>query len=396
MSSHPDKVPETERAEAEIRFKAVSQAYEILYDDEKRNLYDQHGMAAFEKGSGGPGGMGPEVDLDDILQQMFGMGMGGAGGMPGMGGGGRPAKRKRAKGPSEEQEYEVTLQELYKGKTTHFTSTKNVLCSACSGTGGKEKAKAKTCETCKGNGTTTRLQQVGPGLVSPTTVTCSTCSGHGEFYRDKDRCKRCKGACVVQSKKKLELYIPPGSREGEHIILAGEADQSPDWQEPGDIVFLLIEKQHEVFTRAGPDLQADVRISLTEALMGFSRVVVKQLDGRGIKITVPKGKVMKPGQILRVHGEGMPLKRSDAKGDLYLQIEVEFPEDGWMASAELPALLPKSTTPPVHATEVDEVEYEADDVDMNEFGGGSDDPRGGAAWEDDEEEVGADPGCQQQ
>lgn len=352
-------------------------------------------MAAFEKGSGGggPGGMGAEVDLDDILQQMFGMGMGGGGmpGMPGMGGGGGAARRKRAKGPSEEQEYEVTLEELYKGKTTHFTSTKNVLCSTCSGTGGREKAKPKTCETCKGKGT--RLQSVGPGLV--TTVPCSTCSGEGQFFRDKDRCKRCKGARVVQSKKKLELYIPPGSREGEQIVLAGEADQSPDWQEPGDIVFVLSETEHSVFSRAGPDLRAEVEISLAEALTGFSRVVVKQLDGRGIKVTVPQGKIMRPGQLLRVRGEGMPVKRSDAKGDLYLHIEVVFPEDGWMAGESLVALLPNAGIEPIQGQEVDEVEYEDKDVDFEDFGAGSDDPRAGAEWED-EDAGAADPGCQQQ
>lgn len=343
--------------------------------------------------------MGAEVDLDDILQQMFGMGMGGSmPGMPGMGGGRGAPKRKRAKGPSEEQEYEVTLEELYKGKTTHFTSTKNVLCSTCSGTGGKEKAKAKACDTCKGSGTTTRLQQVGPGLVSPTTVPCSTCSGQGQFFRDKDRCKRCKGARVIQSKKKLELYIPPGSREGEQIILAGEADQSPDWEEPGDIVFVLVETAHNTFRRAGSDLQADVEITLPEALLGFSRIVLKHLDGRGIKITVPQGKVMKPGQFLLVHGEGMPVKRSDTKGDLYVQIIVQFPEDGWMGDAKLASLLPKSTVPAIKADMVDDVEYEADDVDIEAFGAGSDDPRGGAAWEDEDEEGGggADPGCQQQ
>lgn len=111
-------------------------------------------MAAFKGGPGGAGG--PEVDLDDILSQMFGMGMGGGGGMPpGMGGGmpGAGARRRGpAKGPNEEQEYEVTLEELYKGKTTRFASTKNIICESCKGSGGKEKAKPQKCSGCDGQG----------------------------------------------------------------------------------------------------------------------------------------------------------------------------------------------------------------------------------------------------
>jgi DnaJ family protein A protein 2 len=140
-------VPESEREEAEVRFKSVQQAYDILSDDDKRHQYDTHGMSAFK---GGAGGAGPEVDLDDILQQMFGMGMGG--GMPSGPGGPGARRRGPRKGPNEEQEYEVTLEELYKGKTTRFASTKNVVCETCKGSGGKDKAKPQKCSSCDGHG----------------------------------------------------------------------------------------------------------------------------------------------------------------------------------------------------------------------------------------------------
>ena len=126
-----------------MKFKAISQAHEILYDDEKRELYDAHGMAAFESGRGG--GMGGGVDMEDILAQMFGMG----GGMPGMGGAGA---RRPKKGADEQKPYSVTLEELYEGKTVKFAVTKNVLCNHCKGRGGKESAKAKQCQSCKGKG----------------------------------------------------------------------------------------------------------------------------------------------------------------------------------------------------------------------------------------------------
>lgn len=356
LQHHPDKVPEDQREESELKFKTVSQAYEILHDEEKRHLYDTHGMAAFDPARGGPG-MGGGVDLDDILAQMFGMG----GGMPpGFGGEGGPKRPRR--GRDEEQKYEVTLEELYKGKTVKFASTKNIICSHCKGTGGKKDAKPQTCERCKGNGITVGLRSVGPGLVTQERVVCDTCSGTGKIFKEKDKCKKCKGKRTTSEKKVLEIYIPRGAREGERIVLEGEADQVPD-QTPGDIVFTLVEEDHEIFQRAGDDLSAELNISLSEALTGFSRVVLKHLDGRGIHLNHPQGKVLKPGQILKIAGEGMPLKKSDLKGDLYLVVKIEFPENGWLQDpavfGELQKILP-GPPPVVEATEVDEVEYDSD------------------------------------
>ena len=151
LSSHPDKVADSERAEADIKFKSISKAYEILYDDDKRHLYDTHGMSAFDSRHGN--GMGQDVNLDDILSQMFG-GMGSMGGdvPPGFGGGGGTRPQRPRKGKDEQLDYQVTLEELYKGKTAKFASTKNIICSHCKGSGGKEKAKPKQCASCKGQG----------------------------------------------------------------------------------------------------------------------------------------------------------------------------------------------------------------------------------------------------
>jgi DnaJ homolog subfamily A member 2 len=137
----------------------------------------------------------------------------------------------------------------------------------------------------------------------------------------------------------------------------------PD-QEPGDLVFVLSEVEHETFTRAGSDLTAPLEITLAESLCGFSRVVLKHLDGRGIHISHPRGRILKPSQVLKVPGEGMPIKKSEAKGDLYLVVDVAFPDDGWLkgdddaTAAKLQGLLPKPRDP-ILAETVDEVEYEA-------------------------------------
>ncbi|KAF6831915.1 DnaJ protein-like protein [Colletotrichum plurivorum] len=390
LQHHPDKVPEDRREESEAKFKAVSQAYEILRDEEKRHLYDTHGMAAFDpsRGAGGPGGV--EVDLNDILSQMFGFGMGGPGGPGG------PGPRRPRRGPDEDQPYKVTLEELYKGKTVKFSANKQVVCGSCKGSGAKANVKPQQCEKCRGAGMAEAFRQVGPGLVRKETVICDRCEGSGNFYKEKDRCKKCKGKRTTSETKVLEIYIPRGSQNGERIVLEGEADQFPD-QTPGDIVFHLQEEPHDDFTRIGNDLSAELTVTLAEALGGFSRTVLTHLDGRGIHIDRPRGSILRPGDILKVPGEGMPHKRGDSKGDLYLIVNVEFPEDGWLKDDKdydaLNKLLPPPAAP-IQADEVDEVEYEEVDS-LDSMGGNSGDPRFGGEWEDEDEEDGQ-PQCQTQ
>lgn len=293
LTHHPDKVSEDIREESEAKFKAATQAYEILRDEEKRGMYDQFGMAAFDssRGAGGPGGPGG-VDLNDILSQMFGMDVGG--GRPGGPGGPRKARRGR----DEEQQYEVSLEDLYKGKTVKFSANKKVICSQCKGSGAKEKVQPQTCDRCKGNGHQEVYQQVGPGMVRRALVKCDHCQGSGMYYKEKDRCRKCKGKRTVDEIKPIEIYIPRGAIQDERITLEGEADQEPD-QTPGDIIFTLVEKPHDVFTRISADLSADLNVTLAESLCGFSRVVLKHLDGRGIHIDYPRGKILRPNEVSR-------------------------------------------------------------------------------------------------
>ena len=180
--------------------------------------------------------------------------------------------------------------------------------------------------------------------------------------------------------------------------MEGEADQVPG-QEPGDIVFNLIEVEHETFRRAGADLSAQMDITLAESLCGFSRIVIKHLDGRGIHLNhhQSKRRVLTPGQVIKVAGEGMPHKKSALKGDLYLVVHVKFPEDGWLQddgiATKLQELLPKPETL-ILADTVDVVEYD-ETASLDDFGAG--DGSGGGAWVDEEDdEEGGHPRCAQQ
>lgn len=182
-------------------------------------------------------------------------------------------------------------------------------------------------------------------------------------------------------------------RNGDKIVLEGEGDQIPD-VEPGDIIFTIEEAEHDVFKRAGSDLHANLNVTLAEALCGFSRTVLTHLDGRGLELTHPKkpGDILRPGQVLKVTGEGMPNKRSEARGDLYLTVHIEFPEDGWASNQavleQLRDVLP-GPKPSIQAEVVDEVDYDPKG-NLEDFG--ATDPHGGSAWEDEEEE-GSGPQC---
>jgi DnaJ homolog subfamily A member 2 len=233
------------------------------------------------------------------------------------------------------------------------------------------------------------------GHLFPQQTTCNNCRGTGKVYRDKDKCKLCKGNRTVEKRKHLELYIPPGSRQGDRIVLQGEGDQEPG-QQPGDVIFDIVEESHDTFKRAGNDLAANIDITLAEALTGFHRVVLTHLDGRGIQICVsqPHGRILKPDQVLKVVGEGMPIKRSASKGDLFMTVKIKFPEDGWLRDTNvlkgLHSLLPKSDLS-IPADVVDEVMYDPT-ATLEDFGAGSGDPRGGDEWEDEEDDDN-DPQC---
>ncbi|MCJ1396839.1 hypothetical protein MMC11_000029 [Xylographa trunciseda] len=356
LASHPDKVAAEDREAADVRFKVVSQAYEILYDEGTRDMYDAHGMAAFEKGQGG---MPEYTDMNDIINQFFQMG----GGMP-PGFEGSRSKKPR-KGPDQIQDYPVTIEDLYKGKSKRIKVTKNVICGHCKGTGAKTKAKAHECGSCGGRGATQKMKHEN-GYYRPVIAECSECHGQGHFFKDKDKCKKCGGKRIIEESKVVELYIPKGN--GDKIKFKGEADQVPG-QIPGDIVVLLKEKAQSTFIRKGEHLLATINIALAESLFGFSRVVLKHVDGRGLHMSRSRGQITKPGQTFKIAGEGMPIKRTGLTGDLYLTVNVVFPDDGWSPDQNMITSFVKAQPPsqePIVADTVEDVEYD-DKADIHQI-----------------------------
>lgn len=328
---HPDKVSEEERIEAEIKFKEISHAYEVLSDETKRNNYDMYGTdeaAGFNggayNGSDNPfdnffTSNGPEFTANDFSNFFSGMN--------------NNSPKKSKKTEDAVLNVDVTLEDLYKGKTIRSTSTRNVICKRCEGRGGKKAATPKACGNCEGHGYVTKISRVGPGLVSQQKVICTKCEGSGKVYRTKDYCKKCQGKRVIEETKILEFVIEKGCKSNDSVVLKGESDEYPG-KETGDVILKFTCKDHSTFKRKGDDLYTKFKIPLVDALCGFSKIVTKHLDGRDIKISTPQGKVIKPGDFLKIKNEGMPIKKSSwftskTKGDLYIEIEIEFPKDNW-------------------------------------------------------------------
>ncbi|XP_059486110.1 dnaJ homolog subfamily A member 2-like [Neocloeon triangulifer] len=380
MEFHPDKNPE-----AGDRFKEISYAYEILSDPRKREVYDRHGLKGIQEGAHEHGGMG----ADDIFSHIFGGG--GLFGMPGMGG---MRGRRRARGEDTVHPLKVSLEDLYKGKTSKLQISKSVICKACDGRGGS--GGAQTCRGCRGCGRKVTFRQLGPGMTQQMQSICTDCGGEGETIAEKDRCQTCRGKKVINESKVIEAHVDKGMRDGQKIYLRGEGDQQPG-VEPGDVIIVLQMKPHEKFQRTNDDLFMTHTITITEALCGFI-LVVKHLDGRELVVRQPAGEVVKPGDFKGIKGEGMPQYRNPfEKGVLFIKFDVTFPSNNFADEAKLKmleTLLPNRPPEPIPSGDAEEVVLtDYDPYERSERGGRSE------AYEDDDEDGHSGPGgiqCAQQ
>lgn len=235
---------------------------------------------------GGMGGMNPE----DLFSQLFGGGGGGFfGGGGGGGGGGRPQGPR--KGKDLVHRIAVSLEDLYKGKTTKLALNKTVICVKCDGKGGKAGA-VKQCTSCQGRGVKIMLRQLGP-MLQQIQQPCGDCDGKGEVINAKDRCKTCNGKKVTNERKLLEVHIDKGMKNGQTITFQQAADEAPGVI-TGDVVIVIEEKPHDVFKREGNDLFTDIEIDLLTALAG-GHFSLMHLDDHAIRVAVTPGDIEKHG-----------------------------------------------------------------------------------------------------
>ncbi|KAJ7510373.1 hypothetical protein B0H11DRAFT_1958726 [Mycena galericulata] len=325
------------------KFQEMAAAYETLSDPQMRQIYDEAGMDGLNGGMPGMGGM----DAAELFAQFFQASGGGMNfGFDFGPGGAGPSGRRRGKGEDAVIPHTVTLDELYNGKTLKLNMEKEAVCGTCKGSGAKGSAKPKPCSICDGKGWTTAQMSHGSHLTT-SRVPCSNCDGTGQKLREKDRCKKCKGEKTVKEKNRQEVVIEKGMADKQRIILAGAGDEEPGTP-AGDVIFILRLTPHESFERAGSDLLTNVTITLSEALFGFSRILITHLDGRGVQVTSPPGKIIKHADTIVLRGEGMPVyKQPDTKGDLYITFTIEMPDNEWLKNVDQKTLL--SLIPPKKA-----------------------------------------------
>jgi molecular chaperone DnaJ len=321
LQFHPDKNPGD--AQAEKRFKDVSEAYEVLSDDKKRQIYDRHGKEGLQGAAAGAG-MHGFSSMDEALRTFmgaFGMGGGGEsifeffGGGGGADFGGREGKRGARQGASKRVNITISFEEAAKGVDKELVVTNYVTCSVCNGRGANSTQGIKTCTQCGGRGQV--FEQRG---FFNMTMTCPTCQGEGKVITDP--CKNCNGQGAVKEKQHIKVHIPAGVDSGMRLKMSGYGDAGQAGGPPGDLYVFITVEPNDIFEREGNDILLDLPISFTEAALGCKKEV-PSIFHQTCRITIPEG--TQNGKIFRVKGEGFPNVHGHGKGDLLVRIFVETP-----------------------------------------------------------------------
>ncbi len=302
MKYHPDRNPDNQ--DAEVKFKEVKEAYEVLSDANKRAAYDRFGHAGVDQSAGGQGGFGGSASFSDIFGEVFGD-------IFGAGGGGRQGA---GRGSDLRYTLELDLESAVNGKTVDINVPTYQPCEPCGGSGAKKGSSPVTCSTCGGVGQV-RMQQ---GFFS-VQQTCPNCRGQGQII--KDPCTACNGQGRAEKSKKLSVKIPPGVDTGDRIRLAGEGEAGTRGAQSGDLYVQVAVKEHPIFKRDGKDLYCEAPISFHSAALGGD-LEVPTLGGRA-KLKIPSE--TQTGKLFKLRGKGVKPVRGGAPGDLLCRVIVETP-----------------------------------------------------------------------
>src|SRR5262249_7109541 len=306
MKHHPDRNPGDKSAEQ--KFKEISEAYDVLKDDQKRAAYDRFGHAAFEQGGArGPGDFGFSGGFADIFDEMFGEFMGG----------GRRGQGGPSRGSDLRYNLEISLEDAFRGKQTTIRVQTLVACDQCKGGGAEAGSRPIACPTCYGRGRV-RAQQ---GFFTMER-TCTTCQGTGRVIDNP--CKACGGQGRTRREKMLSVNIPAGVEDGIRMRLAGEGEVGVRGASAGDLFVFISVAPHRIFQREGPNIHFRVPLPITTAALGGA-IEVPTVDGSRTRVSVPAG--TQSGHQFRLRGKGMTVLRSAARGDMFIEAIVETPRN---------------------------------------------------------------------
>ncbi|MGH6953714.1 MAG: molecular chaperone DnaJ [Alphaproteobacteria bacterium] len=303
MQHHPDRNPGDRSAEQ--KFKDVIEAYDILKDDKKRAAYDRFGHGAFEAGGAGPQGadFNFATGFADIFDEMFGEIMGGR------------RRGATAHGADLRHDLSISLEDAFRGHAVELRLDGSASCEDCRGTGAAGGAQPVQCATCHGHGKVRTRQ----GFFT-IERTCPACSGAGRVI---DRpCRSCNGSGRTRKAKTISVNVPAGIEDGTRIRVAGEGEAGMRGGPAGDLYLFVSVKPHALFQREGPAIFCRVPIAMTTATLGGA-IEIPTIDGGRARLAIPPG--TQSGHRFRIERKGMSVLRSAARGDMFVEAQVETP-----------------------------------------------------------------------
>jgi len=320
LKYHPDKNPSKD---AEEKFKEISEAYAVLYDDDKRGMYDQYGHSGIDqqfsqedifrgadfsdifRGMGFDFGMGG--GFEDIFERFFGRRTG------------FNSRSARRRGADLQYNMEINLEDAYVGYETEIKIPRTEKCDECNGTGAATASSVKTCPQCGGSGQVRNTRRTAFGMFTQVTV-CNRCQGEGKIIEKP--CKKCRGKGRIQVSRNIEIKIPAGVDDGSQLRLAGagEAGQGAN----GDLYISIHVKPHHDFERRGANLYTLKKINLPDAALG-TKIEVNTIDEKTGTLKIPEG--TQNGTTFKIRGKGMPYLHGRGYGDLFVTVEITTPKN---------------------------------------------------------------------
>lgn len=343
---HPDANPDN-KEQAEIKFKEINEAYEVLSDSQKRKMYDQfghNGPSGFGGGNPGGGyysystsgfdgfsGFDDFGDLGDIFSSFFG--------------GGRTSKKSNGpmKGPDLRYTMDITFEEAFLGVEKEISITREDVCNTCGGSGAKPGTHEETCKVCGGKGQVTQVVNTFMGSIQ-TSKTCNNCKGTGKVI--KEVCETCKGKGNVRKQAKIRVKVPAGIDNDQTIVLRGEGEPGKRGGPKGDLYIVIRVKKHSIFSRQGNNVVCNIPITFTQATLGAD-LEIPMVDGSKEKFKIVEG--TQPGTKFTIYGKGFKIINSNSQGNFVFTVQVEVPKKLSKEQRELLVQLAKTMNeqPPV-------------------------------------------------
>ena len=337
MKWHPDRNPGNN--ESEEKFKEAAEAYEVLSDDNKRRRYDQFGHDGLRAGSD----FHTYTNFDEIFRHfsdIFGNGIGG-GFFEEVFTGGRSFSRGQSQsgvpGSDLKIRLRLILEEIASGIEKKLKVKRWKACDVCNGTGAKLGTAKVSCPICNGTG---EIRQVSRSVFGQfvNITTCGNCNGEGRIIRE--RCNDCSGEGRVQGESTIKVNVPAGVSEGNYIPLHDQGNIGQRGGPPGDLIVVIEEEPHKIFSRSGEDVILDLLVSYPQAVLG-TFIEIPTLNGKA-KLKIDPG--TQSGKILRMRGKGIPSLRGNYRGDQLVRVNVWIPENPSKEDKELIKALSKSET----------------------------------------------------